>query len=460
MGEKTTSIIIGTLVCLLGMASWIDINGLWVQFPLMVHFLPEGWNLASYVVIISQVANIGPLIFVLLSKFTKYHLEVPTNYLIIGIGAISCLMLAFFWDRTSYVNGVEHSTALFTLSFLLTLVDCTSSVSFLAFMYVFPMRYMTPYFIGEGLSGFVPALVGLMQGEGGNPECRNSSVLNETSNITTYELSYYKPPPRFSIDAFFFFLAAMLLCSFVAFAMLNNLPMCKREQAMKVDTDKNVQLIDRKFADKGDQVIGDSDYFDQSTQTIELDFEESASSKSKTKSSLTKCDWVYMLLLEAWVNAIMNTVMTSIQTYSTLPYGNVAYHLAVTLGLMANPTACVFVHFLPTRNNILIGFITFLGSCIGAYIMWTALGSPYPVLCGSIWGEVLVVLAWIFMVGLLTYVKVMIGVICRDNGRKALMWCGAAMQAGSLIGSIVIFPLVNVLYLFTPNDPCGDTCWN
>nr|XP_006814313.1 PREDICTED: solute carrier family 52, riboflavin transporter, member 3-A-like [Saccoglossus kowalevskii] len=243
--------------------------------------------------------------------------------------------------------------------------------------------------------------------------------------------------------------------------MLNYLPVCKREQVKRAGIDKNLRLIYRKCADNGDQVVMDDiHYYDRSTKTIESDFEIPATGKSKANSSMNTCSWVYMLLLEAWVNALMNTVMNSIQTYSTLPYGNVAYHLAVKLGLMANPTACLFVHFSPIKNNTVIGFISFLGSCIGAYIMWTALESPYPVLCGSIWGEVLVVLAWIFMIGLLTYVKVMIGVICRDNGRKALMWCGAAMQVGSLAGSIVIFPMVNVLYLFTPNDPCGDTCWN
>jgi hypothetical protein len=36
--------------------------------------------------------------------------------------------------------------------------------------------YLNSYLVGEGLSGFIPAIAALIQGAGGNPECRNVSV--------------------------------------------------------------------------------------------------------------------------------------------------------------------------------------------------------------------------------------------------------------------------------------------
>jgi hypothetical protein len=45
-----------------GIGSWIGINSLWIQLPLLVNVLPEAWYLASYLVIIIQLANIGPLV--------------------------------------------------------------------------------------------------------------------------------------------------------------------------------------------------------------------------------------------------------------------------------------------------------------------------------------------------------------------------------------------------------------
>ena len=56
------------LVILFAISSWIDINGVWVELPLLVAELPEAWDLPSYLVIIIQVANIGPLIYTVAKK--------------------------------------------------------------------------------------------------------------------------------------------------------------------------------------------------------------------------------------------------------------------------------------------------------------------------------------------------------------------------------------------------------
>lgn len=68
------------------------------------------------------------------------------------------------------------------------------------------------------------------------------------------------------------------------------------------------------------------------------------------------------------------------------------------------------------------------------------------------------VLAWILFVLTLSYVKVIIGVILRDEGHSALVWCGAVVQLGSMIGAVSMFPLVNVYRLFKSGDPCNTEC--
>lgn len=61
-------------------------------------------------------------------------------------------------------------------------------------------------------------------------------------------------------------------------------------------------------------------------------------------------------------------------------------------------------------------------------------------------------------IGCLSYAKVMLGVILRDRSRSALLWCGAAVQLGSLLGALLMFPLVNVLGLFSSADFCNLQC--
>jgi riboflavin transporter 2 len=66
--------LIDSLFVLFGISSWVAINGLWVETPILVQRLPEAWNLASYIVVIIQLANIGPIIYSII-KF-KFSVKV------------------------------------------------------------------------------------------------------------------------------------------------------------------------------------------------------------------------------------------------------------------------------------------------------------------------------------------------------------------------------------------------
>lgn len=126
---------IDVLAVFFGIGAWISINGMWVELPLLVQSLPEGWNLPSYLSVIIQIANTGPIIYSLGRTFFPESVREKTSiYLVLFIGAISSLLVVFLWDSTSSIGGKEHSTALFCLLFFVSLVDCSSSVLFMPFM--------------------------------------------------------------------------------------------------------------------------------------------------------------------------------------------------------------------------------------------------------------------------------------------------------------------------------------
>ena len=50
-------VLVDLLAVLFGISSWISINGLWVELPMLVNELPEGWALPSYLSIIVQVSE-------------------------------------------------------------------------------------------------------------------------------------------------------------------------------------------------------------------------------------------------------------------------------------------------------------------------------------------------------------------------------------------------------------------
>ena len=132
-----------------------------------------------------------------------------------------------------YLAGAQRSVPLLALIGSLALVDCTSTVVYIPFMARFKPAYIPAYYIGEGLGGLFPALVGLIQGAGTDPECVNATVTeyNATSGTNyTYNTVYpVYSPPLFSVGTFFGILCGMMCCSGLAFTLLNFLPSSKRE---------------------------------------------------------------------------------------------------------------------------------------------------------------------------------------------------------------------------------------
>uniref|UniRef100_A0A8C6AD20 Riboflavin transporter n=1 Tax=Marmota marmota marmota TaxID=9994 RepID=A0A8C6AD20_MARMA len=179
------------LVCVFGMGSWVAINGLWVELPLLVTELPEGWYLPSYLTVVIQLANVGPLLVTLLHHFRPGCLpEVPVVFAVLVVGTVACVLFAFLWNMTSWVLGGQHSIAFIVLTFLLALVDCTSSVTFLPFMSRLPTHYLTTFFVGEGFSGLLPALVALAQGSGITSCVNVTETLVSTSSPVTSRKTY------------------------------------------------------------------------------------------------------------------------------------------------------------------------------------------------------------------------------------------------------------------------------
>lgn len=439
------ALFIHVLACAFGLGSWVAVNGLWVELPLIVNTLPEGWELPSYLTVIIQLANLGPLLVTLMHKLCPGRLkESLVIYCILSLGILACILLAFFWQETTIVAGEPHSTAFFIITFFLSLVDCTSSVTFLPFMMQLPAKYITTYFIGEGLSGFLPGVIALAQGVG-MAKCVNTST--NVSDGNTWYLKTEYLPTNFSTEVFFSLLAVMMCISLAAFIALNKLP-----QTYELPVENLVMDTLPSISSGLDNPGGESNQGSKNSRGRE----ESDSRPQPTQHSIYQLSFIYFLVV--WVNGATNGVLPSVQTYSCMSYGNLAYHLSAALASMANPMACTIAMFFQNRSLVFLGFLAVLGTGFGSYNMAMAVMSPCPLLWGSAVGEAVIVLSWLLFTGTLSYVKVMVGIILRDRSHSALVWCGAAVQMGSLVGSITMFPLVNIYQLFQSGDFCNTEC--
>lgn len=333
------AILLHVLACAFGTGSWVAVNGLWVELPLIVNALPEGWDLPSFLTIIIQMANLGPLLVTLMHKLCPGCLNNhAVIYSILSIGIVSCVLLVFFWDKTMVVAGGSHSTVFFILTFFLALVDCTSSVTFLPFMMQLPAKYITTYFIGEGLSGLIPGVIALAQGVG-MARCVNSSQAlgNHTGGESLLLTEYL--PPNFSTEVFFCLLSAMMCVSLAAFIGLNKLP-----QKLKLSTE-NLMLDTTPSVSSGLENPGaETNGGDEKKQEGPC---RRRPVLGNPKLSVYQLAWIYFLVV--WVNSATNGLLPSVQTYSCMPYGNLAYHLSAALASVANPVACTVAIFFQNR---------------------------------------------------------------------------------------------------------------
>lgn len=122
------------LVALFGMGSWAAVNGIWVELPVVVKELPEGWSLPSYLSVLVALGNLGLLLVTLWRRLARGKGEQVPIRVVQGLGIVGTGLLASLWNHVAPVAGKPYSVAFLTLAFVLALACCASNVTFLCAM--------------------------------------------------------------------------------------------------------------------------------------------------------------------------------------------------------------------------------------------------------------------------------------------------------------------------------------
>ncbi|XP_057684725.1 solute carrier family 52, riboflavin transporter, member 2 isoform X1 [Corythoichthys intestinalis] len=442
-GWWSSDVVTHGLMALFAMGSWISVNSLWVELPIVVNVLPEGWNLPAYLSVLIAFGNIGPVAVTVTHHCAPGRLnERLLIHCIQVLAVVASALLAIFWKDSMVVAGELRSVPFLLITFVLSLVCCTSNVTFLPFMFRYPPQYIRTFFVGQGLSALLPCVVALGQGVG-QLEC---PIVNGTVQPTHLE-------ENFPAQNFFWFLFVMLFISALSFLALTRRPTASKD-APADDTQGSYTNIrtDNVTVKSGDETHPLSNGSSPSPQE-EVHLDEAPSPAMQTFWTLHN---VYLLALLAVSNALTNGVLPSVQSFTCLPYGNMAFHLSVVLGNIANPLACFLAMFVILRSSARLGILSLAGGAFAVYLMVLAAHSPCPPLQGKTAGVVLVVSSWIMFTGLFSYLKVVIGTLLHEVGHAGLLWCGISIQVGSLVGALTMFPLVNVYHVFKQAQECVD----
>lgn len=441
--------IVHLLVILFGVSTWIGVNGIFIELPLLVGVAPEGWNLPAYIVIVTQSANVGPAIYALLYN-RKYQPNESSCILCLLCSQVLAMgLLVFFYDRTTVIGGERHSLILLVSVFFSALVGCFSSVLFMPYLRDFDDIYIVSYFVGEGLSGVLPSVIALIQGVGERAAC-NIPLTNTTS--------LNAPDLRFPGQYYFLFLTLVLVLSFIAFIVLRYSPFVQSNKKLRDPTSltqTRVRLVDYKRRNEPDVIV--NVYSIDNTQSISKKENEMANGAPFDKAtSLPVFRKIYLYSLIGICCFFSNGFLPSIQSYSCLPYGHLAYQLSIVCAQFVNPLACFLTIWVMVSDVKIINCLSLVCLIAGCYVTCAALLSPTPPLQKSTVGVGLIVLSWIVLMGVISYLKlVIVSLLKHISSSKALFNIGVVMQAGSASGAIISFVLINFTDYFKTYNSCS-----
>ncbi|KAI6179770.1 Riboflavin transporter [Aphelenchoides besseyi] len=436
----TINPLVYVLVMVFGSSSWLSTNSVWLELSLLTQKLPEGWSLPSYLALIVQIACVGPLIYSVLLKGANITISAPpVIFVLLAVCTASEFLLAFFWNRTSVVFGENRSVTLMLFVFVMALVNSTSNVLFMPYMGAFHPSYLTAYFVGMGFSSLIPSIVSLAQGL----LVFIRKDLNETIGTSEYQCmesngTFFPKysPARFHVREYTIVMGVWMMVALLAFTILHFF----HENLSRRSRSSNEPSSEMESSPlKGERVQ------EQSTTTEQAVIEEEEEDRSGTKR------YVILVVCLALICAEMNAVVPSIQSYATMSYSMLAYHMALTLSNLAHPLASFFANVGATQS------LTAFSTVVCAMIVVLALQSPTPFLHGSVFGSIFTVVISIITAFMHAYLRAVLTAVLRDdapNNESRLFWCGVYMQVGSFLGSVIMFPLVNVAHLFQSAPLC------
>jgi len=405
-------LIYGAFICF-GLSGYALILGLWTEVAALYQILPEGADLSAYFVVSLQLANIAPFTYMAcLKKGADKHVK-TTIYVILVSGAIISVLLANFYDITTFFLGQKRSVMLLVFIFFAGMASTTTNVCYFPFVSRFRKKFTTALTVGQGLAGFLFGALGIIQGAG-----------NST--------------PRFSIGIYFYWCFAVYVAAGVAFRYLEQV-----ESRQKLDECEGLLLESERALQEPDTTV-----------SLPRTLSESHTAKEYQKVGIpVPPQWV-LLGIQFWLAAMGYGFIPSIITLlcANYQYSSLVILWATVLGMTADPFSRLLTlsptvrgsaRFIPltlaaTFCAVLLGLITFL--------------NPSPPFANYPNGGVFPIVTYTAFMMAFAFTNTMVYFGLRrlvEEGavEDVYRWSGFITQCGSFTGTAIAFTLIVTGYI-------------
>lgn len=184
---------------------------------------------------------------------------------------------------------------------------------------MFIKEYIIPNYIGESLAALIPSVLSLAQGSSQEALCQNETFINITSKTNYTYLVTLPIQPNYPVSTFFIFMFVLLVISTISFTFLNfSKYAIKHRKPNAIGTKRLTQTSPySSVSQKNDEDIEIKNF----TEDVETD----------SNFDCIKQEKLILFFYIFAISFIAYGFLPGLQSYSTLPYGNHVFNLAVNL---------------------------------------------------------------------------------------------------------------------------------
>ncbi|ETI39383.1 hypothetical protein F443_15024 [Phytophthora nicotianae P1569] len=442
-----------------GLASWILTNVTYVELGVFLRELPEHYSIYAYSILALESANLYPLLYMLFNAQQQLLSQSTVIWWILVQGVVVAVLMSMLWGQTASIFGARHSVAMLVLTHFGGMVSTTSSVVFYPFVASFPPLFTSALATGEGLSGSLAALLGIVQDPGG-------------------ELG-------FSVSVFYLICATIMCVSLVAFTFLQYHPWAQEAKTSDEAVDLGRDLDSDEREAEEDTLLTHSSCGScprtASASTVTIPSPTASQYEAVSGAEVLRqvwqllaCQWILAAFSFGWLPSTMPYVYkkfspTDDAEAATARFQTTASIAALILSPLASASTTWFrLYYVRSMTLVLvilavrrilelraatclINALSLSTTTTFQLLLLSFSLTSRPTLSNYGHGYLLPLLVHIFYLVGCAYTQTMLyltlkrrGDIMRspDFARRVYQWNGLATQVGAMSGTAVAFPLV------------------
>lgn len=421
------------LFALLGLPTWVLVDGTWAVLSQLAQTLPEGYNISSYLILCLTLGNLVPLVVGYNMNQSSPAVLIMAIRIILSVGFITGLLMASTW----YISVDSMSLPLFVLFFTVGACSSTSNVTHYVFVSQSKAYNTTALATGMGIGSMVAGILALLQGA---------------------LLIYY----GFSVTIYYVVLALTYIPAHLAlFKLQSDSKEPARDDLMR----KDYQLDHAYSINDGGEAGAVS--FEESKRSISpmhdktLDIDrrssgeivnESSSNSNAVTAFLTQCYPVLLLLL---VNASLGYgLVPAMISFACGKFNNAPLVLLLATGIAAvvDPMFKALTNYvrIKTFHGLLRATALLVTMAVGL-LLCAALPNSSALYQGA--GGILPIMLYVTFGSTFGFANTCVFRYFKDNVppeyvQHAYRWSGICTQGGALLGSFISFAVLisGVLY--------------